>query len=470
MSNVETLPIGRRALTEFEALTVGAPNAIEAIPGAVYLCDQDGWVIRYNAEAAAAWGRRPALEGAKELFCGSYRLFLPDGTPLAHDVCPMATAVREGAITRNAEVIMERPDGSRITALVNIRPLCDHAGKIQGAINCFQDISEQKGAEAKLHRQHEELEDFFENSAMALHIVSGEGIILRANKAELDLLGYAPDEYIGRHIAEFHADQQVIGEILTSLSCGRKLDRYPARLRARDGSTRDVLITSSSRFENGKFINTRCFTTDITELRRSQSARQESEERLAATYEAATVGIAEADAEGKLLRVNDALCKMLGLSREKLLTMSIADYTHEDDREEDAVAYAKQVAGKIDNYSIRKRARKSNGTVLYLDVYSSSVRDVNGHFRYGVRVLQDVTEAKQLHDRIRENERHMRELMEALPAAVYTTDAAGHITFFNKAAVEMAGRTPRLGEQWCVTWKLYMRMGLFCRMINAQWP
>jgi PAS domain S-box-containing protein len=192
-----------------------------------------------------------------------------------------------------------------------------------------------------------------------------------------------------------------------------------------------------------------------------QSARRESEERLAATYEAATVGIAEADAQGKLLRVNDALCKMLGLPREKLLSMTISDYTHEDEREDDAVAYAKQVAGKIDNYSIRKRARRADGTVLYLDVYSSSVRDVNGHFRYGVRVLQDVTEAKQLHDRVRENERHMRELMEALPAAVYTTDAEGHITFFNKAAVEMAGRTPRLGEQWCVTWKLYTADGIY---------
>ena len=92
--------------------------------------------------------------------------------------------------------------------------------------------------------------------------MSGEGIILRANKAELSLLGYGADEYVGRHIAEFHADAPVIGEILHRLSCGERLDRYPARLRAKDGSIKHVVITSNSRFDDGKFVNTRCFTTD----------------------------------------------------------------------------------------------------------------------------------------------------------------------------------------------------------------
>src|ERR1044072_7645856 len=116
--------------------------------------------------------------------------------------------------------------------------------------------------------------------------------------------------------SEVHADAPVIGEILPKLSCGHKLDRYPARLRAKDGSIKHVLITSNSRFQAGKFVSTRCFTTDVTELFESETARRESEERLAATYEAATIGIAESDAQGQLLRVNDALCGMLGRSRE----------------------------------------------------------------------------------------------------------------------------------------------------------
>jgi PAS domain S-box-containing protein len=78
--------------------------------------------------------------------------------------------------------------------------------------------------------------DFFENGAMSLHLVGRDGTILHANKAELDFLGYSAEEYIGRPITEFHADPEVIADILARLTRGEKLEKYPARLRARDGS------------------------------------------------------------------------------------------------------------------------------------------------------------------------------------------------------------------------------------------
>ncbi len=460
MSNIEEFPVAARRLSEYEALLAAAPGVLDAIPGAVYLCDDEGWLVRYNSEAAELWGRSPAL-GRRERFCGSHRLFMPDGTPLAHDACPMADAVRFGTEVRNAEIVVERPDGSRVVALVNIRALKDHDGTVLGAINCFQDVSAQKAMEEEIRRRNDDLEDFFENSAIGLHIVSGDGIIQRANKAELALLGYDREEYCGRHVAEFHADAPVIGDILHRLSCGEKLDRYPARLRAKDGSIKHVLITSNSRFEEGKFVNTRCFTTDVTELHNAEAARRDSEERLAKTYEAATIGIAESDSEGRLLRVNDALCSMLGRSREELLTMSFLDYTAEEDRKSDAELYDRQIRGEIDSYVLRKRAHRPDGTVVYLDVHSSSVRNEAGDFRYGVRVVQDVTAAKHMEDRVRESEQHMRDLLEALPAAVYTTDASGRITFFNKAAVEMCGRTPLPGDAWCVSWRLFNTDGTY---------
>jgi PAS domain S-box-containing protein len=455
MSNIEEFPVAPRRITEFEALTAAAPSVLDAIPGAIYICDKDGWLVRYNREAAELWGRSPAIGDKAERFCGSLALFLPNGAALAHDLCPMAKAVLADASTRNAEVVIERPDGSRVTALVNIRALKDHDGRIQGAINCFQDISAHKELEETIQQKNADLEDFFENSAIGLHIVGGDGMIQRANKAELTLLGYTAEEYLGRHIAEFHVDAPVIGNILHKLSCGEKLDRYPARLRAKDGSIKQVLITSNSRFQDGKFISTRCFTTDVTDLREAEAGRRESDERLAATYEAATIGIAEADREGRLLRVNDTLCLMLGRSREELLNMTFFDYTQKDDREEDSLLYARQIAGQIDNYALRKRAARPDGSTVYLDVHSSSVLDADGRFRYGVRVLQDVTLAKQMEDQIRGSEQHLRDLLEALPAAVYTTDATGSITFFNQAAVEMSGRTPEIGDKWCVTWRLY---------------
>lgn len=454
MSIVKEFPRARRKISEFESLVATPSTVLDAISGAVYICDRDGWLVRYNSEAAALWGRSPPVGEKGVRLCGSHRLFLVDGTPLAFEDCPMATTLETGDPTRNAEVIMERYDGSRFVALVNIRALRDQNNAIQGAINCFQDISAYHAVAEELERKNEDLEDFFNNSAVGLHIVNGEGIVVRANEAELSLLGYRAEEYVGRHIAEFHADAPVIGDILHRLSSGEKLESYPARLRAKDGSVKHVVITSNGRFEKSKLVNTRCFTVDVTSLHEAEAARRESEGRLAATYEAATIGIAETDAAGRLLRVNDAVCKMLARSREQLLSMSFGDYTHPEDAAEDAALYARQVAGELDTYMLRKRAIRYDGTTVYLDIHSSSVCDPSG-FRYGVRVIQDVTIAKQMEDRLREGERHLRKLLEALPAAVYTTDAEGRITFFNQAAVDMSGRTPQQGDLWCVTWRLY---------------
>ncbi|MFB3819616.1 MAG: PAS domain S-box protein [Candidatus Methylomirabilales bacterium] len=129
------------------------------------------------------------------------------------------------------------------------------------------------GREAEARRQAEareqELGDFFEHGPMAMHWVGPDGRILRASQAELDLLGYAREEYVGRHIAEFHADAAAIQDILERLKRGETLRDYPARLRAKDGSIRQVLLDSNVRREAGRLVHSRCFTRDVTAGRRT---------------------------------------------------------------------------------------------------------------------------------------------------------------------------------------------------------
>ena len=134
-----------------------------------------------------------------------------------------------------------------------------------------RDITERKQAEAALQRSEAELTDFFENAAIGLHWVGPDGTVLRVNQAELDLLGYTREEYVGHHIGEFHADQNVIEDILRLLQAGKVLQNYPARLLCKDGGIKHVRISSSVYREAGKFIHTRCFTRDTTERRRTES-------------------------------------------------------------------------------------------------------------------------------------------------------------------------------------------------------
>jgi PAS domain S-box-containing protein len=129
----------------------------------------------------------------------------------------------------------------------------------------------------KLRQNKKELNDFFENVNMGIHWVRSDGIIKRVNQAELDMLGYSREEYVGSHIADFHADKDVIDDILTRLASGEELNDYEARLQCKNGTIKHVLINSSVYEENGEFIHTRCITRDITEQKRTRQALRERE-------------------------------------------------------------------------------------------------------------------------------------------------------------------------------------------------
>jgi PAS domain S-box-containing protein len=118
----------------------------EQLPFAIYICDRDGLVLRFNRRAAELWGRSPKLGDPNERFCGAYRMYRPDGSLLPHHECPMAHVLRTGVSVRQQEVHIERPDGSRGIALVDIEAVKDSDGNIVGAVNCFQDITERKQA------------------------------------------------------------------------------------------------------------------------------------------------------------------------------------------------------------------------------------------------------------------------------------------------------------------------------------
>jgi HWE histidine kinase/PAS fold len=122
----------------------------EQLPFAIYVCDRDGLVLRYNRRTAELWGRSPKLGDPNERFCGSYRMFRPDGSLLPHNLCPMADVLRTGISVREQEVHIERPDGLRGIALVDIEAIKDSGGNIVGAVNCFQDITERKRSDAQI--------------------------------------------------------------------------------------------------------------------------------------------------------------------------------------------------------------------------------------------------------------------------------------------------------------------------------
>ena len=254
---------------------------LELLPIATCVCDAGGRILQYNERAVELWGRPPQPGQTHDQFVAECRFFGGEGEELPRS--KLAEVLSTGRPVRDEEVIVQRADGKQIVVLVNIDPLFNGQGKLVGAINCFQDVTERK----------------------------------------------------------------------------RVMDA----------------------------------------LDRSQHNLREQEERWAATYEHAAIGIVELDAEGRFIRVNEAICSIVGGTRDELLNWRLQGRTHPEDRDVDDELYRRQVAGDIGFYSIEKRFIRKDGRVIWIAVRSSTVRDATGHFLYGVRVVQDVTERKEAEDR-----------------------------------------------------------------------
>ncbi|MBI3650510.1 MAG: response regulator [Acidobacteria bacterium] len=156
------------------------------------------------------------------------------------------------------------------------RRVNERTSQLRAAVeNLQREIAERKKAEAALRQREQDLTDFVENASVGMHWVGHDGTILWANQTELDLLGYTRDEYFGRPISEFHADQTVIEDILSRLGSKETLCNYEARLRCKDGSIKTVLINSNVKWQGEEFIHTYCFTRDISELKEAEQAREE---------------------------------------------------------------------------------------------------------------------------------------------------------------------------------------------------
>ena len=122
----------------------------------------------------------------------------------------------------------------------------------------------------EIRRREAELDDFFRSAVVGLHWVGPDGIIQRANRAELEMLGSSESEYVGHHVAEFHVDQELIAAVLERLRRGEDVRDQEVRLRAKDGSIRHVVIDSNARWEDGRFVHSRCFTRDVTDRKNAE--------------------------------------------------------------------------------------------------------------------------------------------------------------------------------------------------------
>jgi PAS domain S-box-containing protein len=212
-------------------------QVIQALPIAIYMCDTDGRITLFNDAAAALWGRVPEI--GKDLWCGSWKIFSPDGVPVPLDTCPMAIAIKEGRAVTGKEIIVETIDGTRRNVVPHPKPIFNRSGKLIGAINMLVDVTEarkttrallesekkyrqlagslekivqaktkdlqQKNedlrkSEERYHKMIEEVEDY------AIILLDSDGNIMNWNKGAEKIKGYKEKEIIGKNFRIFYQE------------------------------------------------------------------------------------------------------------------------------------------------------------------------------------------------------------------------------------------------------------------------
>ena len=387
------------------------------LPVAVYVCEAPSGVIRYyNQRAAELWGREPPTGVTDEVFCGSFRLFRRGGAPLPLADTPMAAVLRDGA-ARADEVIVERPDGSRVTVSVAIAPLHDAEGRVIGAVNAFQDVTAQRRAEEALHASEARYRTIVEDQPEMVCRFRPDGTMTFANDSYCGFFGVAKDRLDGSSYAPVVVpeDRAGVQGRLAALSPTNRVVVIENRVTRGDGAVRWTQWTNHALYdETDTIVEFQATGRDITEQRRAH----EDSVRLAAIVSGAEDAIVSKTIEGRITSWNRGAEAMFGYSAAEAVGQPITIIVPADRHDEEREVLARLARGESIEHFETVRRRK-DGRLFPVSISVSPLRDRAGRVVGASKIARDVSERHHV-------ERKLRSTVQTLEVLYRLADAIGN--------------------------------------------
>ena len=277
-------------------------------------------------------------------------------------------------------------------------------------------------------------------------LISGENRkIIYANSSFTRLTGYEQNEILGRSCTILQGpdtDPETVLKIRAALNAGEVFEGEILNYR-KDGRTFWNEITLSPiPGESGKPLGFVGIQRDVTERKLSEEALRESEARFAETFEQAPIGIALVSPEGRWLKVNQALCEIVGYSATDLYSHTFQSITHPDDLGTDLENVRRLIAGEIFSYQMEKRYLHSAGHYVSVMLSVSLVRDGQGQPRYFIKQIQDISERKLAEKALCDSRHFAESIAENSTSVIYVSDLQTRRNIYtNRNAAESLGYT-----------------------------
>ena len=409
-------------------------SLVANIPGVLYRCAGDSnWTMEFINDAIQEISGYPASDFIHNCVRTFKSIIHPEDVGMVERIVQKAVNARQ---PYTVEYRMIHAEGSVRWVYEKGQGLFEENGKLLGLDGVIFDITDRKQLEAQLCRRERQLSDFVNNGAIGLHWVGADGTILWANQAELELLGYSQEEYIGHHISEFHADKDLIDDILTRLTANETLHDYEARLLCKDGSIKYVLIDSNVSWQDGQFIHTRCFTRDITQSKQAEHKLRENEERFRSLSACSPVGIFLTDIQGRCTYTNPRCQAICGFTFEESLGEGWSNSVYSEDRPRVFTEWS-ETTREGREYSDEFRFQTKDGRIRWVHIRSSPMFCDKGELIGHVGTVEDITERKQAAQRLRDSEHRWRTIIETEPECVKVVAADGTLVDMNAAGLAM---------------------------------
>ena len=278
----------------------------------------------------------------------------------------------------------------------NLTPLLDEYGEVEFLVVSFEDVTEKITNEEAGRRAAAEIEDLYNNAPCGYHSLDKDGVIVRINDTELELLGYSREEVVGK--VKFADLLTEAGYRIYQENFPRFMERGHVRdlefdVIRKDGSIISVLVSATAVTDAaGNYVMSRSSVFDVTEHSKADLALQESEKQFRTAFENASIGKTLTAPDGRLLKVNRAFCEMVGYSEEELTTLNFAAITHPEDLAISKESIRSLVAGERKIYQFEKRYLHKDGRIVHVSASTILLRDARGNPLYLISDFMDVSE------------------------------------------------------------------------------